>query len=120
MPAAASRFNPLFLGAVALVLASWGLYAYGAFHSPLLSSELAARQAYLAAIVREGTAAADPAVVRRLAEAYWDRYPDVAKDRVYGRDGSLGQVGAHEHYVAHGRREGRIWDEPSAPPAPPR
>jgi hypothetical protein len=94
---------------LAVVLVAWAVYAYGAFHSPVLDRELAERKAYLNQIARE--ARADLGEERRLAEAYWARYPDVANDRNFGRASAMGLAGAREHFNRHGKREGRVWGE---------
>jgi predicted O-methyltransferase YrrM len=44
-----------------------------------------------------------------LGGAYWERYPDVANDRTYGRNGTLGLVGARLHFEDFGQAEGRVW-----------
>jgi len=44
-----------------------------------------------------------------LGSAYWERYPDVAIDRTYGRNGTLGLVGARLHFEDFGQAEGRVW-----------
>lgn len=51
----------------------------------------------------------DTAAEEKLAHAYWLRYPDVAANPLYGEKGRLGVLGAREHYMRHGRREGRVW-----------
>ncbi len=94
---------------VAVTLVAWAVYGYGAFHSPLLNRELAERQAYVNQIAKQ--ARGDFAEEHRLAEAYWNRYPDVANNRYFGRDGAMGVGGAREHYNRHGKREGRVWGE---------
>ena len=43
------------------------------------------------------------------AEIYWNQYPDVAKDDFFGRSGKVGCNGAYEHWIRHGRQEGRAW-----------
>jgi hypothetical protein len=110
---AASRGRLALAGAV--VAASWLVYAYGAWHSPLLDSQLAAQQAYLTQVLRG--ASIDMVEEQRQADLYWSRYPDVANDRYFGRDGAMGVRGAREHFERHGRREGRIWGDAPAPAA---
>lgn len=47
---------------------------------------------------------------RRLAEAYWSRYPDVRDDWYFGQNGRLGVYGARVHYERHGKQgNGRVW-----------
>lgn len=44
-----------------------------------------------------------------LAEAYWQRYPDVALSKAWGRKSSLGLRGPRDHYNHIGKYEGRWW-----------
>jgi hypothetical protein len=93
--------------ALALLLGGFAAYGYGAAHSPLLDRDLAERRAWLRLEAAEG--GADAAAEAGLAEAYWQRNPDVAADRYFGRGGVLGFFGPREHWKRHGRREGRAW-----------
>lgn len=54
---------------------------------------------------------ADPGKERILAEAYWSRYPEVAKSQVWGRKSALGIRGPRDHYRYIGRRQNLIWGE---------
>lgn len=47
----------------------------------------------------------------RLAEAYWQRNPDIAKSKIWGRQSSLGILGPRDHYRFYGNRQGRKWGE---------
>jgi hypothetical protein len=42
------------------------------------------------------------------SEDYWNRYPDVANDSLYGRSNP---DGARRHYDLYGRAEGRVWND---------
>jgi hypothetical protein len=44
-----------------------------------------------------------------LADAYWQRYPDIEKSRVWGRRSALGILGPRDHYHYLGKNQGRIW-----------
>jgi hypothetical protein len=44
-----------------------------------------------------------------LAESYWQRYPDVARSKAWGRNSALGLLGPRDHYNHIGRYEGRRW-----------
>ena len=95
-----------------LIFALWalglGLFAGQAIQSPLLDSDLKKRQRLLDQTLQEHSV--DYEEERALAEAYWNRNPDVEADLIqFGRHGPLGILGAREHYNIHGRREGRIW-----------
>lgn len=46
---------------------------------------------------------------KELANAYWQRYPDIAGNEIWGRSGSMGLLGARDHYQYFGKKEGRIW-----------
>ena len=95
-------------GAFLAFVAALAVYGWRAVDSPLLNERLAEEQRF-----RRATAArlvAEP-VDALLAERYWQRYPDVAGDRYFGRDGEAGPQGARAHYDKHGRVEGRIWSE---------
>ena len=87
-----------------LVLLTLVLYGYGARTDRVFDA--AERQAFLAQYT---TIPRDAAQIRTLAEAYWRRNPAVARDKVFGRNGSLGIFGAGDHYARHGKREGRVW-----------
>ncbi|SHH94137.1 hypothetical protein [Desulfofustis glycolicus] len=50
----------------------------------------------------------DPAELA-LAQAYWNRYPDVSGHSYFGENGVLGTNGARTHYLLHGKAEGRRW-----------
>jgi len=52
----------------------------------------------------------EPAAERNLAEAYWNRYPDIAGNDIWGRAGTLGVQGARDHYHYYGKAQGRIWE----------
>lgn len=44
-----------------------------------------------------------------LAEAYWQRYPDVARSPIWGKKGSLGLLGPRDHFCYRGNAQGRTW-----------
>lgn len=44
-----------------------------------------------------------------LAQAYWLRYPEVAKSPVWGKESQLGILGPRDHYIHWGRRQGKTW-----------
>jgi len=52
---------------------------------------------------------ADLAAEKLLAEAYWNRYPDIAASVVWGKSSNLGVLGPRDHYRYVGTYEGRIW-----------
>lgn len=94
------------VGAVAFALAL-GAFVVGAVNSPAVDGIRAQERVVLNKHARR--AAVDIEYERAVAEAYWQRNPDVAADAFFGRDGALGLFGAREHYDRHGRAEGRRW-----------
>jgi hypothetical protein len=84
--------------------AGLAVYAAGASRPPLMDSR---RDEILRVLAR--TANIDTAAEEKLAHAYWARYPDVRASALYGENGRLGILGAREHFMQHGRREGRVW-----------
>lgn len=44
-----------------------------------------------------------------LAEAYWNRHPEVDKSSVWGRNSSLGVLGPRDHYRYVGKYQGYTW-----------
>jgi len=74
-----------------------------------------AREHYLQHGQREGRVFAplhvpdDLAFEQRLAEAYWSRYPEIAENSVWGRQGSLGVLGPRDYYLHYGRHRGHFW-----------
>lgn len=44
-----------------------------------------------------------------LAEAYWLRYPEIARSKVWGRKGTLGILGPRDFYYHYGRFRGHKW-----------
>lgn len=53
--------------------------------------------------------ALDHTTEQALAESYWQRYPDVARSKAWGRNSSLGLLGPRDHYIHIGKYEGRRW-----------
>jgi hypothetical protein len=51
----------------------------------------------------------DLAYEQRLAEAYWQRYPDVEKSAIWGRYGTLGVLGPRDYYHYYGRHLSHKW-----------
>ncbi len=82
-------------------------YAVGAFDSLLLDPrQRAATDLLIRYAAVEKT---DERREQALADLYWLRYPDVAGDWYFGKNGKLGLWGAREHFKRHGKREGRNW-----------
>jgi hypothetical protein len=48
---------------------------------------------------------------RKLAEAYWRRYPAVEQSDIWGRDSELGILGPRDHYQYYGRKHGYSWGD---------
>jgi hypothetical protein len=51
----------------------------------------------------------DPELERRLAEAYWRRYPDIRDHLTWGEDSYLGFLGPRDYHIHVGRQQGRFW-----------
>lgn len=94
--------------ALAAFIVALAVYGWRAAHSPMLDEALAEEQRYRRATAAGAAIGAEDS---RLAERYWQRYPDIAGDAYFGRSGPGGPSGARDHYERHGRREGRIWGE---------
>ncbi len=94
--------------AILCLAIAFAVYGYGFSRSPMMNPDLRAQQELLARYARNQGNFAE---IRMLAEAYWERNPDVASDSYFGRDGKMGIYGAREHYDRHGRKEGRQWGQ---------
>lgn len=94
------------IGAVVFLAALAGFGA-GFAHSPIIDDVLAQERVVINKHARRGHV--DVVREQALAQAYWQRNPDVAQDGFFGTDGALGTFGAREHYDRHGRLEGRRW-----------
>ena len=46
-----------------------------------------------------------------LAEAYWQRYPDIERSATWGRRSTLGILGPRDHYHYLGKNQGRVWGQ---------
>ncbi len=93
--------------AIFLTVATVFFWLAGVQKSPLLHKEILVERAYARKILFEQTP--DYEVEKQLAEAYWQRYPDIRKDRVWGEKGSMGMRGPRDHFRIHGKQEGRKW-----------
>lgn len=91
----------------AVFVASLAAFAVGFVRSPLIDDVLAQERVVINKHARRDTV--DLVREHLLAEAYWQRNSDVARDRFFGVNGALGTFGAREHYDRHGRAEGRRW-----------
>ena len=94
----------LFATAACLVI-SLLLYVWGVTTTQLFDADARAREDFLSSIAESG----DTAEVEALADAFWQRNPDVARDVQFGRSGAMGIFGAREHYRRHGKSEARQW-----------
>ena len=92
---------------ITLCGSSWFWYQ-GLLHSPLAGSSVIEKQE--GPRVDSNTAPAQPSRKNDQAMAYYRRYPDVHQHEYYGINGPLGIDGARQHYLHHGKREGRIWN----------
>ena len=46
---------------------------------------------------------------QKLAEAYWQRYPEIRRSAIWGEKSSLGILGPRDHYHYVGKKRGKIW-----------
>jgi len=76
-------------------------------HSPLYFPEIRKESDFINSFVNENSP--DIQKERSLAKAYWLRYHDVRQDRHWGEKGPMGVWGPRDHYLLHGKREGRIF-----------
>jgi hypothetical protein len=51
----------------------------------------------------------DMVLEKKMALAYWKRYPDVRNSEVWGEKGVLGFLGPRDHYLYIGRHQGKHW-----------
>ena len=51
----------------------------------------------------------DPLLESELAEIYWQRYPDIERSAIWGRESELGTLGPRDHYHYLGQKLGKIW-----------
>lgn len=101
----AYRYN--FWVTVTVLTVSCVIWLIGFLQSPLFRPEI--HQERLLAEKYSKEQAPDYLAEKSLAEAYWQRYPDVIDHFYYGKQGPMGIYGAREHYQQHGKREGRIF-----------
>lgn len=95
------------VAAGAIMLATLGLYAWGAVKHGTFDPDRRAERAFVAQYLADHRP--DPDAEQALAEAYWRRYPDIARNPAFGRDGDLGVHGPRAHYDRYGKGEGRLW-----------
>ena len=51
----------------------------------------------------------DMVLEHALAEAYWQRYPEIRKSSIWGENSGLGILGPRDHYHYIGRKRGNVW-----------
>ncbi|MBT8353391.1 MAG: hypothetical protein KJO60_02645 [Desulfofustis sp.] len=95
----------LVIGLLSLSLILW---LHGLLSSQIYDPEVYTPLRKSAALLRDN--AAKHTEELELAKAYWLRYTDVRTHSFFGEEGPLGIAGAREHYLQHGRREGRIYE----------
>lgn len=92
---------------VTVLTISCVIWLIGFLQSPLFRPEI--HQERLLAEKYSKQKGPDYQAEKILAEAYWQRYPDVINHSYYGKQGPMGIYGAREHYKQHGKPEGRIF-----------
>jgi len=83
------------------------VYCIELVHSPLYRPETRQESDFINSFVNKNSP--DIQKERGLAKAYWLRYHDVRQDRHWGEKGPMGVWGPRDHYLLHGKREGRIF-----------
>lgn len=83
------------------------MYCAELANSPLYITETLTEKAFIGRFINENSP--DIKQERALARAYWLRYHDVRLDRHWGEKGPMGIWGPRDHYMLHGKREGRIF-----------
>lgn len=101
---------------LACLMASAILWTRGLLHSPLMNPEQGIKENY----TQQGVSINSPEYQKEklLAESYWLRYEDVKNNPYWGISGPKGFWGARDHFVLHGKQEGRIFAPVIQPPNP--
>lgn len=89
----------------AVLVTSSAFWTLGLLQSPLIKPK-AQQEGF---IVERAKQEQDPEYLaeKALAEAYWQRYPDIKNDSYFGEKGPMGINGAREHFKQYGKSEGR-------------
>lgn len=89
------------------IVSSAVLWTRGFIQSPLVEPHLRLEEQF----IRDYVQANNPDLQQEkiLAESYWLRYSDVRGNSYWGVNGPLGIWGARDHFMQHGKREGRIF-----------
>lgn len=95
-----------FVSAIIISISLW-LWTRGLLQSPVMDPLVLKEKAFVKQYIQDNSP--DYGAVKLLAEAYWERYPDVERDSYYGRKGPMGIFGPKEHFEQHGKREGRLY-----------
>lgn len=98
-----SKFELLFAAWLLMLI----MFVLGIQSSPLMDTEEAKHQLVLRAHAR--IANIDVGRELNFANSYWDRNQDIRNHQTYGEFGSLGPLGARQHYDDYGREDGRRW-----------
>jgi hypothetical protein len=96
--------------AIAVLFLSIAVWLWGLLNSDIAGDERGSAPTRQA--TRQPTESVDDVQRRRAAESYWERYPEIREHHYFGEHGPLGIDGARQHYLQHGRHEGRIYQEP--------
>jgi hypothetical protein len=51
----------------------------------------------------------DLTLEKELAEIYWNRYPEIEKNSIWGRNSQLGIVGPRDYHTHIGRFQQKVW-----------
>lgn len=93
--------------ALLFICSGYWFWFLGAGESRLMEEERDHERDYVANILM--TRSPDYKMEKKLAEAYWARYPDIRRNHMWGESGAMGVRGPRDHFRLHGKREGRVW-----------
>lgn len=97
----------LFLVAITAITSSSVLWLQGLVYSPLFDRELHSEEKFIREFIDSNSL--DYQQEKVLAESYWLRYRDIRKNNYWGINGPMGVWGPRDHFIQHGKREGRIF-----------
>ncbi len=97
----------LFLIGIAAVISSAVFWVKGFLYSPLFDSEFRIEEKFIGDFIDSNSL--DSIQEKILAESYWLRYSDVRTNKYWGRNSPMGIWGPRDHFMQHGKREGRIF-----------
>ena len=89
------------------IASSTVLWTRGFIQSPLVDPHLRQEEKFIRDYIDANNP--DHQQEKILAESYWLRYSDIHNNSYWGVNGPMGIWGARDHFLQHGKREGRIF-----------